>query len=495
MARFLAVASVVLVFLSLNQPQSTDAQEVGQRLFQPLKKLREKRMERQGKVEEKKEGKAKEKELEAKRTEVEQKELEVKEKELALKERELKEEMEEKDKPWDVADGDPENELLMMAGKAKSEEELAPKKIEALNYLATLGCAKDENVTAAIMAGLMDGNTGVRRAAVNAVISAYSGSAPNVTSNAFPVSDPYQMPAGHGLMQPYSVMAPQPAGHVGCQSCGRRGNHNFVVNEGCRSCGGHGCEGCNFSGQLAQVYTEPCQACATGSVANLDQLCISCCDPKVIDELKKMANDEHPKIADCHYEPSSQVRQLAAQALLLCPVKPKNKNLADNEEPATEPIFEQPGDGDEDKSENNPEEMLPEDDSGDSDDETDSEDANDPLDVLFDARKNPTPFRSANPTPFRSVSFSATKSTFLNAYVKGRSNNYLGGLSIELSDEYHIPKDSLVYLQIATGESFFADVVQSKLGEMTVVFNDSGINSFGQGDEIQFGVVDTSTGQ
>ena len=103
MARFLAVASVVLIFLSFSYPQSAHAQ-IGQRLFQPFIM---KRMERQMKAEEKKETKAKEKELEAKRAEVEQKELEVKEKELALKERELKEEMEEKDKPWDVADGDP----------------------------------------------------------------------------------------------------------------------------------------------------------------------------------------------------------------------------------------------------------------------------------------------------------------------------------------------------------------------------------------------------
>ena len=84
----------------------------------------------------------------------------------------------EKHKPWDVAA--PENlespsPLLQAAAASKQDQDLAPKKIRALEYLAQLGCNKDPKVEAAILEGLKDHNPAVRWAAIQTVLATARG--------------------------------------------------------------------------------------------------------------------------------------------------------------------------------------------------------------------------------------------------------------------------------------------------------------------------------
>ena len=91
----------------------------------------------------------------------------------------LAEEEQKRNKPWDVADEENAElgDLLAMAAEAKKDQDLAPKKQQALDYLASLGCSKDPRVIKAIMAGLQDYNVEVRRTAVQTVIYAVQGPA------------------------------------------------------------------------------------------------------------------------------------------------------------------------------------------------------------------------------------------------------------------------------------------------------------------------------
>jgi 3-methyladenine DNA glycosylase AlkC len=93
--------------------------------------------------------------------------LEQEAKKLKFEAKALEEADYEKHKPWDVAA--PENKespspLLQAAQASKEDQDLAPKKIRALEYLAQLGCNKDPKVEAAIIAGLQDHNPAVRYA-------------------------------------------------------------------------------------------------------------------------------------------------------------------------------------------------------------------------------------------------------------------------------------------------------------------------------------------
>ena len=111
--------------------------------------------------------------------EAELKKLEAEAKKAELEAQLLEEEEQKRNKPWDVADEENAElgDLLAMAAEAKKDQDLAPKKQQALDYLASLGCSKDPRVIKAVMAGLKDYNVEVRRTAVQTVIFAVQGAA------------------------------------------------------------------------------------------------------------------------------------------------------------------------------------------------------------------------------------------------------------------------------------------------------------------------------
>ena len=277
----------------------------------------------------KKEEKCKKLEAEEKKKEAEEQiamlEVENKLKELKLKEEELDEAL----KPWDVADKenledqpDPPNDgnLLKLAARAKIHQDLAPKKIEALNYLASLGCVKDPRVTDAILDGMKDFNEDVRAAAVMAVITSHSG-----PEYAAQLSQSLQAANGNG-MQWTAPSYVSTSSRRGCRRCRGQGRLKQMFRRTCGSCRGRGCAQCNGYGQVIDVQYYSCDACTTSECAacEFSENCKYCCEKIIVDELKKMAFDPHETKPNCYYEPSEYVRELAAEAYNLCP-QPKEK--------------------------------------------------------------------------------------------------------------------------------------------------------------------------
>ena len=82
-----------------------------------------------------------EKEKKEKAKEAELKKLEAEAKKAELEAQLLEEEERKRNKPWDVADEENAElgELLKLAAAVKKDQDLAPKKQQALDYLASLG--------------------------------------------------------------------------------------------------------------------------------------------------------------------------------------------------------------------------------------------------------------------------------------------------------------------------------------------------------------------
>lgn len=156
--------------------------------------------------------------------------------------------------------------ILKKAAEAKVANDLAPQKIKALKYMASLGCGcSKQDFEAAIIAGMEDCVVEVRAAAVQAVITSASG------------------------------------GCCGMETCPNR-RAGLLHRAG-------KCDPCNTP---ATLYLTDCP-----SEGNCCSTCGSCCTYKIQEKLRELAfkMDED----GCYIEPNCEVRAMAEQALNLCP--------------------------------------------------------------------------------------------------------------------------------------------------------------------------------
>lgn len=176
------------------------------------------------------------------------------------------------------------NPLLAAAAKAKQENDLAPQKIKALKYIASLGCGCGENFEAAIIAGLEDCVEEVRAEAAQAVITAAGGNCSCQCVDGGLASQRRVRPAA-GLTSGGVSMS-----LTDCPP---------YVSDGCSVCG-------------------------------------SCCTYNIQKELKKLAFETDAD--NCPKEPSPRVRALAQQALQLCPPRENpDKKTEDKKEEFIKP--------------------------------------------------------------------------------------------------------------------------------------------------------------
>lgn len=420
--------------------------------------------------------------------------LEAEAKKAELEAKLLEEEDLERNKPWDVADEEnlEMGDLLELAAQAKKDQDLAPKKQQALDYLASLGCNKDPRVTKAIMAGLQDYNEEVRLTAVQAVIYAVRGPAgfeyavdPFAANPYVIYGDSMAVSTGCGcgasanmssrrcdrLCKSCSPQAPpedkdcpvcdvakkkkeakqarkdqREARRTACR-CGRingRCNCGLATTNGC-GCGDVACGTPCDTGM-------PCDTCLTCGDG-----CKSCCDETIREELRKMAFDPDPKRPNCFYEPSLEVRNLALEALNLCPEvakkedpdrKPRQGNSeGEGESEEDQGISE--GEGDEIEEPEVDEDLGtpgPDDD----EDSTDATQGNNAF--LLNANVQPNNAPQAK-----------TK------MLRGRVSKFLTeGYEIQHSSQYHIPQGSLLYINTGGNDAHVAEVINSNAGSATV---------------------------
>ena len=415
---------------------------------------------------------AQEKALAKKRKEVEAKQLELEEMKIDREKKELEKLEAEENKPWDVAD--PENlespsELLQQAAALKQQEDLAPKKREALEYLASLGCLNFEGVAAAILTGLNDNNESVRAAAVNVILSRVQGG-----QSFAPAYPPGTMLPPNAQLPPATHLNPDGHVHVSQGACGC-GGHGFVNQQAqapCQGCLGTGCDGCNFSGQTVQVFTQPCQVCNPqptncGCAAGTDN-CLNCCSPEIVKKLKEMlAPHQAPEKEQlgCKGEPSAHVRMLAQRALELCPQKAKEEDAPpkppkkDTVEELIESIENGGGSGDTNESEG-----------------TEGTDSG----ITTRRIKPPTqPVSYRTPKP---------QSLFIASTLEG----YVGAnkVRIRFSSGYQLPLSAVVFLK-SNGNAFHGIIVESTPGYVTVqLVEQNAQTSLRAGAALSLGVVD-----
>lgn len=435
---------------------------------------------------------ADEKEKDEKTKEAELKKLEAEAKKAELEVKQLEEEDKKRNKPWDVADKENAElgDLLAAAAAAKKEQDLAPKKQQALDYLASLGCNKDPNVTKALLAGLQDFNVEVRMTAVQAVI--YSVQGPDALQ--YPADPFYAEPfvGGEFGMSPVQTGCTACAAQS-CQQCGPSGPKN----EDCPACDiaekrklakenrkaqrvqrrssqcncGSASNACGCGNVVYGAVTEGC-GCDTGAFPEGHDGCISCCAKVIRAELKKMAFDPDPTRANCYYEPSIEVRNLALQAYNLCPEQKEEPDEdpdavldngsaegegGDSEEGSSE------GSGDDDmldllpEDSNNPPEPDNED-SGElesSEEKKESEDEAAGGDADKESEDEATDGEALliSPGVSNEIGYSDSK------MLRGRVSRFLNdGYEIQYSKQFEIPTGNLLY--IATGASSDAHVVE-----------------------------------
>ena len=390
----------------------------------------------------------------------------------------------EKHKPWDVAA--PENAesgspLLEAAQATKQDQDMAPKKIRALEYIAQLGCNKDPKVEAAILAGLKDHNPAVRWAAIQAVIASARGPAPYVQNPfgdaivpAQPVNtmiDPIKFgleevgyppkePGGEkkeGEGDAAAAQAPQ------CQPCenGAKRKPLQRIKGLCKKCKGHGCRGCNYCGHEAvpcevcpPIVEAPCQECLACKVHDG---CISCCPSKaILAELKKIATESDPDRPGCYFEPSLDVRNLALEALNVCPpIVKKNQNGGGG--------FEE-GKGQK-KDDNNV---------------TEGDDSSSPSDVPSEEKNGDdssidlSPPSSDDVTAGRINSFVPVSHRRTANYTNEDQSEllmnariakfYPNGFLIEFGEDYHIPVGRQLLVQLTDGRTHIVNIIKSEVG-------------------------------
>lgn len=385
-----------------------------------------------------------------------------------------------RNKPWEVHDDanlESPSELLKLAAQSKQDQDLAPKKQKALDYLASLGCNKDPKVNDAIMKGLKDYNVEVRMASVQTVLAVVQGPLvvepedynPELTNLHQPVEvvmgDTY--PCGCGQPQ---CACPEPEPYDPCKVAQERKerrqhrHEKHKIKKLCSRCKGKGCGSCNHRGQVVEVYSEMCPACCP-EVAECMACgpqgsgCRSCCSKEIIAELKKMAFDPDPEREGCYYEPSLAVRNLALEALNLCPkAKPpiqgghggvieqgQDKSgpggVIESGEPGNGILLDRSGS--EPKKDDAPQTPTPADPNGSPGVDDDS-----------------TVFRNTN-SPFSSAGFRVSNERLLDAKI---TQFYNRGYSLEFEGDYLIPEGNLLYITVPNGSSQVVEVLASEVG-------------------------------
>ncbi|MEL7497145.1 MAG: HEAT repeat domain-containing protein [Planctomycetota bacterium] len=391
----------------------------------------------------------------------------------------------EKHKPWDVAA--PENlespsPLLQAAAATKQDQDLAPKKIRALEYIAMLGCNKDPKVEAAILAGLQDHNQAVRWAAIQAVIASARGPMPYV-ENPFgdkivptqPVNsmiDPLKFgleEEGYPAKEPggdekeeVAAEPPAPACNE-CQNCKKRKPCLQRLKGLCKRCKGHGCRGCNYCGHeiapcevcppIEEVPCEECVACQAHDG------CISCCpSPAIMEELKKIATESDPDRPGCYFEPSIDVRNLALEALNVCPPLPEDKQGGKDDPDIIEG-------GDDTKKKKDIIETNPDADDNDADGPTpDLNSPNGETRNRVGSLYNISHRRSVNENDSRFGSGPVGNDQSELLMSARIAKFYTDGFLIEFQDDYLIPVGKQLLVQLSDGRTHIVSVVKSETG-------------------------------
>ena len=531
---------VVFATAAFDTTAAQDEEKFYQKIFKPIKEFRTRKCDpnfgkpgsKCAKLKDKRKGKlcerCVEKAKEVAEKEIEKKKLCLELEKLALDKKKLEEEtkdfekaLEEKYKPWDVADGPPEvaegekpNELLKMAADVKKDQELAPKKIQALQYISAVGCSKVPQATEIILKGLKDGNANVRAAAVQAILSPYL--APYGTyGDYFPGMEMGEPVAQGGVMNGmYTGMGTCSTGNCGrqttrtrkfrsmcgqcrgkgcdfckhqghvekiiaqicqdcpeekpncapapnCQTCQQRGLRKRAAARQSAGCDCNGCASCN-QGQAMDVAFEPCDCQGQPTVGmGLDQCtgqdsCQACCSEEIQKELKQMAFGL--KAPGCYYEPNPTVRSLAAQALELCPGLP--------EEEETE--------GESDETENE-----------DTTEEADDFDLDGPeTDLTFQDSSVRTRFSGSSR---RTVNRQQESSTHTSAQVVGISTE--DNIQVRLDGDYLIPKFTVVEIQKQNGQGIECIVMNSAVGQVDLKSSSGRRVNVVSGELLRFGVL------
>ncbi len=461
---------------------------------QVFKKAAEKRGERAEK-------KAKGLEIEKRTEEAELKKIEGEAKKAELDAKLAEEQDIEKNKPWDLAeDKESPNELMKIAAEAKEDRDLGPKKQAALAYLAGLGCNKNPDIQKAILAGLKDHDPEIRLAAIQAVLISARGPSPEYISfvaaeKAVHVDEAAKKAAAKAAVENGGI-PPEPKppeaeagmaqnGQGQCNVCQGKRHKKRFLKKICRGCRGNGCSSCNYCGETMEVYTEPCSACVPQQYTTVpcepclacdacglgNDGCRSCCPSKeIIAELKRIALEPDPERENCNYEPSIDVRNLALEALNVCPpIKEEDKK------PVTKPNTGISEEGEKDEKSK-----------GISEESEKSDEADLNNDLNFDAPKMDEELKKPEPddsiiepalnsgddattqygTPFQSASYSNARGNLINArlakYLRG--NTYL----IELDDDYLIPTGRQLFITNSSGVSQVVNVIGSEVGSVTI---------------------------
>ena len=433
---------------------------------------------------------ADEKEKDEKTKEAELKKLEAEAKMAELQAKKLEEDDKERNKPWDIADKENAElgDLLAAAAAAKKEQDLAPKKQQALDYLASLGCNKDPNVTAALLAGLQDFNVEVRMTAVQAVIYSVQG-ASGLEYPADPFyADPF-VGGGYAMstsqpgctscaapMQSCQQCVPPGPENKDCPACDiakkkKLAKENRKKNRELRRSGQCNCgSSSNACGCGNVIYGEPVAGgcgCGTGECPEPHDGCISCCAKVIRAELKKMAFDPDPTRANCYYEPSIEVRNLALQAYNLCPEQEEKSEEDPDVDPDPSSTESDGGDDEEEGTSEGSGEEFPELPTEDPD--TEAENPPEP-DAEPAGDENTDAESSDEETLFLSTGISQKTRSIDPKMLRGRVSRFRNdGYEIQYSSQFEIPSGNLLYIATGGGTgSHIAEVVASSPGSAVV---------------------------
>jgi len=322
-------------------------------------------------------------------------------------------EKEKKPKLIKIADkknAESDNPLLAIAAKAKQDADLAPQKLKAIKYLATLGCGCNADIEDAVLAGLDDCTAAVRAASVRLVLSG---------ANKTDI----------------------------CDTCENGRKRRFKKKRVlCGKCKGRGCLGCRHKGsvEVQTVETMPTNAGSCGCDACCEHVqscnvCGTCCSEKVKAKLDKMAFGQDP--TGCYHEPDASIRALAEQALNACPETP----ILTYDDPDPKPPVKVNSGGGGVK----PERGGIQGEQGDS---------------VIDESANMSYFRS-QPVSHQSQNhyiFSETdRKNMIRGTIVGKSQ---GSISIRFADSYLLPEGTQLYIATDKGTEATLEVVSSQTG-------------------------------
>lgn len=446
---------------------------------------------------------------------------------LALELQKLQKEKEdfEEEITWDITDEkESENELLKMAAAAKADQDLAPKKIQALKYVASLGCSKVPDAPKIILAGLKDANANVRAAAVQAILS------------------PYLMPFGSydgfytgigfdSLEDPDAVVEiccpnckksrrSTRREKKACDFCKHQDSISAVIDQltpdcpkkectevdpcaecesrrsnkrgkkiQCGFCRGKGCRNCKFKGSVERRADKcVCKVVPASELPGLSDVCDcqltdvcqACCTEEILEELKEMAFGTTD--AGCFYEPNEAVRQLAVQALDMCPGLPPDDVTEEPDVTEESDVTEEP-DGDPDVKV----ELNTDEDGAEATIELDLDDNNgDDSSSYYRGSKR----GFARPvSSIRNYDNASGPITHTLGYVDAINSDQT--VSIRLDGDFMIPSDYVVEIESFDGTRYEGIVISSKIGSVTI--KSTGLPIHVQpGEQLRFGVVASS---